>query len=247
MPPKQRTRKRAVEAPVEDLAKRDLHSPSLYADPEPTPPKPPLEIKDRRTKMIARAVAAHAPDYDPSFARLIDAEYLGSGTETDLAKFLEVPHRLIGEWMSAVPDFDDAVRRARRRADDLVVEAIMRKTIGYKYTEVDVKEWTDKEGDEHEIRTTKFREMAPSAGDGFKWLEFRQPEEWARSERSMGEDDVPFFTYLARELAERHAIEAAAAGVDRIDHNVEDAEVVETASEDIDLFADQVRKTEDDE
>ena len=76
-------------------------------------------------------VIGHPPRYRPDYPKLA-RNYCELGTTN--AKLFEVTPLTIGLWIADIPEFAEAVRFGRVRADGQVAESLHQRAIGYRQT-----------------------------------------------------------------------------------------------------------------
>ena len=122
-------------------------------------------------------------DYDPSVHLPLIESCPPPVTILQLCEVMAVPRSTMYLWMKEHEPFMDAVMRARRAADDMVVNAWHRKALGY---DTQVKEDKPiKEADGSQTMQPAYRDVhvPPDAAAAMSWLKNRDPENWADSRK----------------------------------------------------------------
>ena len=129
--------------------------------------------------------------YKPENAEIArHACMLGASNET-LAERFEVSRRTIDNWITAIPEFSDAVRHGRQVADESVVAALYARATGMERKSIKVVE-----GDGGQVTTTHTVQALPDVRACIFWLRNRRPEQW-RENRAPAD-----YQYGGRDLAE---------------------------------------------
>ena len=133
--------------------------------------------------------------YKPDYAEIArHACMLGASNET-LAERFEVSRRTIDNWITAIPEFGDAVRHGRQVADESVVAALYARATGMERKSIKVVE-----GDGGPVTTTHTVQALPDVRACIFWLRNRRPEQWR--ENRPPADDYDDGRDLAVELEE---------------------------------------------
>ena len=136
--------------------------------------------------------------YKPENAEIArHACMLGASNET-LAERFEVSRRTIDNWITAIPEFSDAVRHGRQVADESVVAALYARATGMERKSIKVVE-----GDGGQVTTTHTVQALPDVRACIFWLRNRRPEQWRENRPPADEDDGYEFGQELEAAAER--------------------------------------------
>lgn len=84
------------------------------------------------------------------------------------------------DWQKKYTDFAEAIKRSKDIVDIEVENALLKRAIGYSYTEVTKELVLDKETGERKLVVTKTvkKDVPPDVGAQCFWLKNRKPEMW---------------------------------------------------------------------
>ncbi len=93
-------------------------------------------------------------------------------------------------WKKRFPEMDDALRRGKAVVDIQVENALLKRALGYSYTEVTRELKKSAETGEYELVVTKTvkKESPPDVSAQMFWLKNRKPEMWREKREEKGEE-----------------------------------------------------------
>ncbi len=94
-------------------------------------------------------------------------------TDVQIAKNLSISERTLNDYKIKYPQFLQALKKGKEVVDLEVENALLKRALGYKYTEVKTKV-TD---DGTEVTKT-VKEVIPDVTAQIYWLKNRKPEQW---------------------------------------------------------------------
>lgn len=119
--------------------------------------------------MPAGRPTAYKPEYAEQAKKLCE---LGA-TDAQLADFFEVAVSTVSLWKVKHPEFSEALKVAKAKADELVEQSLFRRAMGYECDEVDIRVI------EGQIVETPLRKIYPPDTTAMIfWLKNRKPAEW---------------------------------------------------------------------
>lgn len=95
-------------------------------------------------------------------------------TDEQIAKNMGVSRSTLNDWKKRFPDILDALKNGKEVVDILVENALLKRALGYEYTEVKTK----KENDIVTEVTTTTKQVVPDVTAQIFWLKNRKPESW---------------------------------------------------------------------
>lgn len=99
-------------------------------------------------------------------------------TDEQIAKNMGINVATLYDWKKKFSNFSEALKRGKEVIDRIVENALLKRALGYKYTEVTI---------EAGIETKRvIKEVAPDVTAQIYWLNNRKPGEW----RNRREHDV---------------------------------------------------------
>jgi transcriptional regulator with XRE-family HTH domain len=131
-------------------------------------------------------------------------------TDEQIAKNIGISRSTLAEWKNKYSDISDALKSGKEVVDIEVENALLKRALGYKYTEVTrerVVETDPETGEpEEKLVVTKqvTKEVAPDVTAQIFWLKNRKPDKW-RDKRDVGitgdmEINNPFRDLTTEEL-----------------------------------------------
>lgn len=94
-------------------------------------------------------------------------------TDEDLAMKMGISRSTLSVWKNKFPDISDALKKGKEIVDIRVENALLKRALGYSYTEV--MDETSDDGVKHR-ETVKF--VPPDVGAAAFWLKNRCPAKW---------------------------------------------------------------------
>ena len=164
---------------------------------EPLKPNPPAE--EREPEATEPAPVGRPSKYQDDFAAQAFKLCLLGATDKDLAGFFDTTEQTINAWKKAHPEFLEALKAGKNRADAEVANRLYRRALGYSHKEDKIFQY---EGEPVIVPTTKH--YPPDTTAMIFWLKNRQPGSW-RDKRDVevaGQVDVnnPFAGLSTEEL-----------------------------------------------
>lgn len=91
-------------------------------------------------------------------------------TDEQIAHNIGISRSTLNEWKNKFPDISDTLKRGKEVVDRLVENALLKRALGYSYTEV-----TKESG---VITKEVTKEVHPDVTAQIFWLKNRKPDEW---------------------------------------------------------------------
>lgn len=111
--------------------------------------------------------------YKPEFVdQALKLSLLGA-RDQDLADFFEVNVDSIYEWKKKHPEFSEALKNGKAKADAEIAKSLYQRALGY---EVEEKEDIMYKGAKHTL--TKIKHIPPDVTSMIFWLKNRRPADW---------------------------------------------------------------------
>lgn len=118
-------------------------------------------------------------------------------TDKDLADFFEVDESTITRWKQTHEEFCTSIKSAKKYSDDLVVQSLYNRAIGYSLTE-EREEKSDTSGSKS-VKVTK--QIAGDTTAQIFWLKNRQPKEWRDKQETEHSGTINNVTYTSDDYA----------------------------------------------
>ncbi|CAM0109260.1 terminase small subunit, partial [Vibrio phage 209E38-1] len=118
-------------------------------------------------------------------------------TDKDLADFFEVDESTINRWKDKYEDFCASIKSAKKYSDDLVVQSLYNRAIGYSLTEE--REESSNANGSKTVKVTK--QIAGDTTAQIFWLKNRQPKEWRDKQETEHSGVINNVTYTAEDYA----------------------------------------------
>jgi len=119
--------------------------------------------------------------YDPARTPgIIRALAQAGHTNAEMAALLDVSSKCLWQWRDKYPEVRAALDDGKTVADQMVIDALYKRALGYEYEETEVKGVVDEHGQPigmKEVKKVK-KQMAPDVGACCFWLKNRRPDEW---------------------------------------------------------------------
>ena len=105
--------------------------------------------------------------------QVLSYQFRKGATITEICELLGVPYKMVYDWMTAYPDFREAVALARAVQDDDVETSMYHRAKG------GVVVWEDRAVGKGQVM--RLEKLLPADVEaGFNWLYNRRPDKWSR-------------------------------------------------------------------
>ena len=106
-------------------------------------------------------------------------------TDEQIAKNLGIRTSTFYEWQGRFPDFVEALKKGKAPVDLEVENALLKRALGYTYTEVTTE---DSDDGDHKVKRT-VKQVLPDTTAQIFWLKNRRPDRWREKQQiEVGED-----------------------------------------------------------
>lgn len=113
--------------------------------------------------------------YDNQFHPVIVRWMVRAGlNDEEIARELSLHRSTLYRWKDKYPEFAQAFAETKPFIDALVEDALLKRALGYQYTETEIR--TDEQG--RTMEKTVTRQVVPDVTAQIFWLKNRQPERW---------------------------------------------------------------------
>ena len=101
-------------------------------------------------------------------------------TDEQIAANMGIGYSTLQTWKSKYQDIQDTLKRGKDVIDIQVENALLKRALGYRYTEVTRGKVFNPKTGEYELTLTKevTKEVAPDTTAQIFWLKNRRPEQW---------------------------------------------------------------------
>lgn len=125
-----------------------------------------------------RSVAKFQRWIEPEGLTLLEGWARDGLNEMQIAHNCGINRDTLYEWKKKYPEISKALNRGKEVVDYEVENALLRRALGYEYTEVTVEE-----SDRGAKRRESTKHMAPDVGAQTLWLKNRRPDKWREKPR----------------------------------------------------------------
>lgn len=119
-------------------------------------------------------------------------------TDEQIAHNMGIHVATLYEYKKKYCEIDEALKRGKEVIDILVENALLKRALGYKFTEVTSERRTDQETGDVELVVTKevVKEVQPDTTAQIFWLKNRKPDDWRdrKNHELTGKDGSPIAT-----------------------------------------------------
>lgn len=101
-------------------------------------------------------------------------------TDEQIAHNMGIRRETLIDWKKKYPNISNTLKNSKEIVDYEVENALLKRALGYNYTETTKERMFNEKTGEYELITTKemHKEIAPDTTAGIFWLKNRKPEEW---------------------------------------------------------------------
>lgn len=100
--------------------------------------------------------------------------------DEQIAANIGISRETLYQWKNKYSDISDALKKGKEVVDIQVENALLKRALGYEYTEVTQELCENAESGEMELRVTKkvTKEVVPDTTAQIFWLKNRRPDKW---------------------------------------------------------------------
>ncbi len=127
-------------------------------------------------------------------------------TDEQIAKNMDISRSTLAEWKKKFSDISDTLKKGKDEVDIEVENKLLKRALGYEYTETTSERVLNKETGEYEFVLTKevTKEVVPDTTAQLFWLKNRRPEQWRDKREVQVEGKLDTTAAMSdEELAER--------------------------------------------
>ncbi|MFZ5939040.1 MAG: hypothetical protein ACOYXB_00575 [Bacteroidota bacterium] len=129
--------------------------------------------------------------YNSSFPVLAEGLAREGFTDKQIAARLGISESTLYEYQKAHPEFSEAIKRGKAPVDFEVENALLKRALGYSFTETHTTTRVAKEKEEVTEKKIVTREVAPDVVAAIFWLKNRRPDKWRdKQEISINYEDL---------------------------------------------------------
>lgn len=101
-------------------------------------------------------------------------------TDKQIAHNIGIKTATLYDWKNKFPEFSDALKRGKEVVDIMVENALLKRALGYEYTETTKEPVKDLETGKFELKVTKEvkKQVVPDTTAQIFWLKNRRPDKW---------------------------------------------------------------------
>lgn len=101
-------------------------------------------------------------------------------TDEQIAHNMGITRKTLAEWKNKYSDISDTLKINKEIVDTQVENALLKRALGYSFTETTKERKLNDETGKYEMVTTKkvIKEVTPDTTAQIFWLKNRKPEEW---------------------------------------------------------------------
>jgi hypothetical protein len=143
-----------------------------------------IEIKD---KEIKKHPGGRPTKYKPEYAEQVFKLCLLGATDAEIANFFEVAESTVYLWKLEYPEFSEAIKNGKEKADAEIANSLYTRAKGYEQEVVKVFQFQGQP-----IIVPVVEKVAPDTGAAMAWLKNRQPSKWRdKQDIDMSIKDMP--------------------------------------------------------
>ena len=111
-------------------------------------------------------------------------------TDEQIAGNIGINTSTLYDWKNKFPKISEALKKGKEVVDIQVENALLKRALGYEYTEETKELVKDKETGEYSLSVTKIvtKEVAPDVTAQIFWLKNRKPKKWRSDPQESGNE-----------------------------------------------------------
>lgn len=130
--------------------------------------------------------AGRPSEYRPEYATQAATLAINGATDDEIADDIGVSVRTVSRWYNKYPEFRQAVRYGKERADERVERSLYQRAVGFEADTVKIGFF---EGSPVFAEHREY--FPPDVGAAKMWLTNRQPKDWREKVVHQGDEDAP--------------------------------------------------------
>lgn len=103
-------------------------------------------------------------------------------TDEQIARNIGIGVSTLYEWKKRFPELSEALKKGKEVVDYQVENALLKRALGYEYTETMIEQ-----GEDGEKRRETIKQVAPDVTAQIYWLKNRRPDRWRDRRQETGE------------------------------------------------------------
>lgn len=117
---------------------------------------------------------------EPDGLLLLEAWARDGLTDEQIAKNMDISRSTLNEWKKKYPCISDTLKKGKEVVDIEVENALLKRALGYSYTETTKERCLNGQTGKYELVATKTitKEVVPDTTAQIFWLKNRKPEVW---------------------------------------------------------------------
>lgn len=148
--------------------------------------------------------------YKPEYAELAFNYCLLGATDEEMANFFEISVATLYNWKNDYPEFLEAIKNGKEKADAEVAKSLYNRAKGYEQEVVKVFQF---QGQPIVVPVTE--KVAPDTGAAIFWLKNRHPKRWRDRVEHTGADGGPIAIADISDDEKLALIQRVAGGADK--------------------------------
>ncbi|NYT68787.1 hypothetical protein [Pusillimonas noertemannii] len=116
--------------------------------------------------------------YQDAYAEQVYKLCLLGATDEELADFFGIAVSTLNNWKLAHPDFVEALKAGKLKADSEVANSLYKRALGYSHPEDDIRTVSVGDGMSEIVITPTTKHYPPETTAAIFWLKNRQPKQW---------------------------------------------------------------------
>lgn len=110
-------------------------------------------------------------------------------TDEQLAEAMGIHPATLYVWLKKYSEIADALKRGKAPVDRMVENALLKRALGYEYTEVTKERILDRKTGQYKLTVTKetVKKVPPDVVAQIFWLKNRRPDLWREKRQELGD------------------------------------------------------------
>lgn len=159
------------------------------------------KVDQHETEKKGKHPGGRPTKYKPEYADLAYKCCLLHATDAKIAEFLGVNDATVNRWKLEHPEFCEALKNGKERADAEIARSLYQRAKGYSHETVKILTVSDGNGQGSHVEKVPYTEhYPPDTAAAIIWLKNRQPKQW----RDKQDVEVGVTDDLAELIRETH-------------------------------------------
>lgn len=142
-----------------------------------------IEQTNEATKKSRKGIGGKKTAYNPDTFPELGEQYARQGfNDVQIAQNLGIKKTAYYDYQAKYPEFAAAIRKGKRPVDQAVENALLKRALGYEFTEVKTEKRKDAAGKDYDFVTETIKHHPGEVAAQIFWVINRMPDRWRQKQ-----------------------------------------------------------------